>query len=222
MLANIYLHYVLDEWFVRDVQPRMKGRVFLVRYADDFVMGFTEESDAHRVMDVLPKRFGKYGLAIHPDKTRLIPFRKPAKPGRKDDPGSGGPGTFDLLGFTHYWDLSRKGAWVIKRKTARGRFTRAVRAVYQWCKANRHQPLQEQQRILSQKMRGHYAYYGLTGNYYLLSGFQSMVNRIWRKWLGRRKRDGQLCWDHFNGLLKRYPLPAAVVTHSVYQLAAKP
>lgn len=222
MLANIYLHYVLDEWFVRDVQPRMKGQVFLVRYADDFVMGFTEESDARRVMDVLPKRFGKYGLAIHPDKTRLISFRKPPKPGRQGGPDNGGPGTFDLLGFTHYWGLSRKGTWVIKQKTARGRFTRAVRAVYQWCKTNRHQPLQEQQRTLSQKMRGHYAYYGLTGNYHLLSGFQSMVNRIWRRWLGRRKRDGQLRWDHFNCLLKRYPLPAAVVVHSVYQPAAKP
>lgn len=222
LLANIYLHYVLDEWFVRDVQPRMTGKVFLVRYADDFVIGFTDESDARRVMDVLPKRFGKHGLTIHPDKTRLIPFRRPSKTSRQSDSGDGGPGTFDLLGFTHYWDLSRNGNWVVKKKTAQARFSRAVKAIYQWCKINRHRPLDEQQHTLGQKMRGHYAYYGVTGNFYALSAFQSRVQRIWRKWLGRRKRDGQIPWDHFNRLLRRYPLPAAVVIHSVYRRGAKP
>jgi RNA-directed DNA polymerase len=222
MLANIYLHYVLDEWFFRDVQPRMTGKVFLVRYADDFVIGFTEESDARRVMDVLPKRFGKYGLALHPDKTRLIPFRKPPKTSRQGDSNDGGPGTFDLLGFTHFWDRSRKGAWVIRRKTARSRFTRAVRAIYQWCKFNRHQPLKEQQRTLSQKMNGHYAYYGLTGNFHALKTFRSMVQRIWRKWLGRRKRAGQMRWDYFNRLLRRYPLPIGVIYHTYYRRTAKP
>jgi group II intron reverse transcriptase/maturase len=222
MLANIYLHYVLDEWFVQDVRPRMNGRVFLVRYADDFVIGFTDESDARAVMDVLPKRFGKYGLMIHPEKTRLVPFQRPPRTIRKTDSKSDGPGTFDLLGFTHYWGLSRKGHWVVKKKTAKGRFTRALKAIYQWCKTNRHQPLAEQQRTLSQKMRGHYAYYGVTGNFYALTAFQSMVQRIWRKWLGRRTRDGQIAWVDFNRLLKRYPLPAAVVIHSVYGHAAKP
>jgi RNA-directed DNA polymerase len=221
LLANIYLHYVLDAWFVQEVQPRMKGKVFLVRYADDFVIGFTEESDAHRVMEVLPKRFGRYGLAIHPDKTRLVAFHRPTAPSPKDS-DRGGSGTFDLLGFTHYWGLSRKGHWVVKTKTARSRFTRALRAIYQWCRANRHRPLVEQQRTLSQKLTGHYAYYGVTGNFYALSAFQSMVQRIWRKWLGRRRRDGTITWDDFNRLLRSYPLPAAVVVHSVYGRAAKP
>jgi group II intron reverse transcriptase/maturase len=130
LLANIYLHYVLDDWFVRDVQPRMNGKVFLIRYADDFVIGFTEESDARRMMDVLPKRFGKYGLTLHPDKTRLIPFRKPRTPNRSSGSDDDGPGTFDLLGFTHHWALSRKGSWVVKQKTARSRFTRGLRAIY--------------------------------------------------------------------------------------------
>jgi RNA-directed DNA polymerase len=222
MLANIYLHYALDEWFVQDVRPRMTGQVFLVRYADDFVIGFTHPEDARRVMDVLPKRFGKYGLTIHPEKTRLVPFQKPSRTSREKDSKNGGPGTFDLLGFTHYWGRSCKGHWVVKRKTAKGRFTRALKAIYQWCKVNRHQPLTEQQRTLSQKMRGHYAYYGVTGNFYALTAFQSRVQRIWRKWLGRRKRDGQLRWDAFNRLLKKYTLPAAVVVHSVYGRAAKP
>lgn len=222
VLSNIYLHYVLDEWFARDVRPRMKGQVFLIRYADDFVIGFTDESDARRVMDVLPKRFGKYGLTIHPDKTRLVPFRRPPRRGRKSGSQYGEPGTFDLLGFTHYWGLSRTGSWVIKRKTAKGRFKRALKAIYQWCKKERHQPLREQQRTLSQKMRGHYAYYGITGNGSSLSGFACLVHRIWRKWLGRRKRDGRLTWDDLNRLLRRYALPAPVVVHSMYRRTVKP
>lgn len=219
LLANIYLHYVLDEWFAQDVQPRMHGQTFLIRYADDFVIGFTEESDARRVMAVLPKRFGRFGLTIHPEKTRLIPFRKPPTKGRSGESSDDGPGTFELLGFTHYWGLSLKGNWVIKRKTAKGRLSRSLKAIYQWCKRNRHRPLEEQQRVLSRKMRGHYAYYGITGNAMSLGGFQRMVHRIWRKWLGRRRRDGDITWDHYNRLLRRYPLPPARVVHSIYRVA---
>lgn len=223
LLANVYLHYVLDEWFAREVQPRLKGRVFLIRYADDFVIGFSREEDARRVMDVLPKRFGKYGLTIHPDKTRLIPFQRPrqrpARKGGKDDSGSG---TFELLGFTHYWGVSQKGGWVVKRKTAPSRLVRAVRAIGQWCRFNRHRPVWEQHQSLSQKLRGHYAYYGITGNGKALSRFQSTVTRQWRKWLARRKRGNPYPWFRFTRLLARYPLPAAVVVHSVYRRAANP
>jgi group II intron reverse transcriptase/maturase len=221
LLANIYLHYVLDEWFAQDVQPRMHGQTFLIRYADDFVIGFTEESDARRVMAVLPKRFGRFGLTIHPEKTRLIPFRKPPTKDRSGESSDDGPGTFELLGFTHYWGLSLKGNWVIKRKTAKGRLSRSLKAIHQWCKRNRHRPLVEQQRILSHKMRGHYTYYGITGNAASLNGFQMTVHRIWRKWLGRRHRAGKITWADFNRLLKRYALPPARVVHSVYR-AAKP
>jgi RNA-directed DNA polymerase len=223
VLSNVYLHYVLDDWFERDVKPLMKGRVFLIRYADDFVMGFSREEDARRVMAVLPKRFGKYGLTIHPDKTRRVPFRRP--PHHPPQDGTGNEprtGPFDLLGFTHYWGRSRNGNWVVKRKTARSRFTRAIRAVAQWCRLNRHRPVTEQHRTLSQKLRGHFAYYGITGNSRALSAFRAELTRCWRKWLGRRRRGGPPSWERFGWLLKRYPLPAAVVVHSVCRQQRSP
>jgi len=222
LLANVYLHYVLDLWFDGEVRPRLKGHAFLIRYADDFVMGFACEEDARRVLDVLPKRFGKYGLTIHPDKTRLVAFRPPAA-SPPDDPGTGSSsGTFDLLGFTHYWGRSRQGNWVVKRRTAGNRLQRAIRKVAAWCRINRHQPIAEQHQTLGQKLRGHFAYFGITGNGGALHRFRDAVVRLWRKWLSRRKRDGPSSWDHFNLLLRRYPLPAAVVVHSVYRQAANP
>ncbi len=221
LLANIYLHYVLDEWFEQQVKPCLKGRAFLIRYADDFVIGFTEETDARRVLEVLPKRFAKYGLTLHPTKTRLVPFQRPAQP-----PGSGGaqprPGTFDLLGFTHYWGRSRRGVWVVKRKTAASRFGRVVKRIAQWCRLHRHQPVAEQHRALSQKLRGHDAYYGLTGNYRMLDRLRYVVERVWRFWLSRRGAGPPLPWDRFRLLLARFPLPAARVVHSVYGRAANP
>ncbi len=214
LLANMYLHYVLDEWFERDVRPRLKGRSFLIRYADDFVIGFSDRTDAQRVMAVLPKRFGRYGLAIHPDKTRLVPFHRPPRRGTGPGPG---PGTFEFLGFLHHWGRSRNGNWVVKRKTAASRFTRALRTTARWCRLNRHRPIAEQHRALSQKLRGHYAYYGITGNALSISNFANEVRRVWRKWLARRNRQRQMPWTLFNELLNRYPLPRAVVVHSVYR-----
>ena len=217
LLANVYLHYVLDEWFAAEVQPRLKGRAFLIRYADDFVIGFTLEEDARRVLAVLPQRFGKYGLTVHPDKTRLVPFRPPRRSACEGQPPDDGPGTFTLLGFTHYWGRSRKGTWVLKRKTAASRFTRALRMITEWCRLHRHKPIAQQHQTLSQKLRGHFAYYGITGNYATLSRFRYAVTGVWRKWLGRRKRAGPISWPRFAPLLERYPLPAAVVVHSVYR-----
>ena len=148
-ILNIFLHYVLDEWFERDAQPRLKGRSFLIRYADDFVMGFSCEEDARRVMDVLPKRFEKYGLTIHPEKTRLVPFERPDRvPDRTDPERRQPPGSFDLLGFTHYWARSRNGNWVVKRKTSTSRFRRGLQALSRWCQINRHQPLATQHQTL--------------------------------------------------------------------------
>ena len=217
LLANVYLHEVLDVWFERTVKTCLKGRAFLIRYADDFVIGFTDENDARRVLEVLPKRFGKYGLTLHPDKTRLVEFRPP------QDPGTGqGTGTFDLLGFTHTWERSRKGRWVVKRKTAASRLTRAVKAISQWCRQNRHAPVAQQRYTLSQKLRGHFGYYGITGNASALSRFLLEAKRVWLKWLSRRKRGNPMNWNDFNRLLGRYPLPAARVVHSVYRRAVKP
>ncbi len=169
---------------------------------------------------MLPKRFGKYGLTLHPDKTRLIEFRRP-DPDHKG-PGKGGSGTFDLLGFTHYWGFSWNGRWVVKRKTAANRLTRAIRAIARWCRLNRHKPVCQQHYTLSQKVRGHFGYYGITGNASALSGFHCQAHRIWRKWLSRRKRGNTMTWDEFNRLLDGYPLPAARVVHSVYRHAVKP
>lgn len=216
LLANAFLHYVLDRWFAEEVVPRMKGRAFLIRYADDAVMGFTHEEDARRVLAVLPKRFGKYGLTVHPEKTKLVDFRRPLHDGRPRGGSDGGrPGTFDLLGFTHYWSRSRKGNWVVKRKTAKSRFTRAVRTIAHWCRDNRHHPIAQQHAVLSQKLRGHYAYYGITGNSLALNRFRDQVQYVWRKWLARRNSKHRPAWDWFHRLRERYRLPYSIPIHSV-------
>jgi RNA-directed DNA polymerase len=220
LLANIYLHYVLDEWFEQEVKPRLRGRAFLIRYADDFVMGFTCAEDARRVSDVLPKRFGKYGLTIHPDKTRLVPFGPPERPGR-ETPGPGSrPGTFDFLGFTHYWGRSRKGNAVVMRQTSASRFRRAVKTIAEWCRRNRHQPISEQHATLSQKLRGHYGYYGITGNGRALANLRYVVTGLWHKWLSRRSWAGYLSWPRFARLQALYALPPPIVVHSVYRPTA--
>ena len=215
ILSNIYLHDVLDRWFANEVKPRLKGDAFLIRFADDAVLVFARKEDAERVMEVLPKRFGKYGLTIHPEKTRLIWFGKP----QKREEGTSEPPRwekFSFLGFTHYWGRSRKGTWVVKRKTESGRFARALKRITEWCRRNRHRPLSEQQRILAQKLNGHYAYYGITGNIKCLQSFLYQVMRIWRKWLMRRSRGHYIPWEHFLRLFHRYPLPAARIVHSGY------
>jgi RNA-directed DNA polymerase len=222
VLSNIFLHYVLDDWFEREVKPRLRGKAYLIRYADDFVIGFSQEEDAKRVLAVLPQRFGRYGLTIHPDKTQLIAFQQPpAACGQDRGPGTP-PGTFTLLGFTHYWGRSLRGHWVVKRKTASSRLSRALRSIAQWCRQHRHQPLGVQQQTLGQKLRGHFAYYGITGNSRALSLFRTGVVRRWRFWLNRRNRERSLDWGLFNRLLQRYPLPLTKVVHSVYARAASP
>ena len=219
LLANIYLHYVLDEWFDKQVKPLMRGQVRLVRYADDFVIVFQRKDDADRVMKVLSKRFEKYGLSLHPDKTRLIDFRSPAHSERRwnnDADGGGTPQSFDFLGFTHHWDKSRKGNWVVKRKTMKSRLARSLLQMSQWCRRNRHKPILEQWKKLCEKVRGHYCYYGITGNSRSLGWFVNQVRRIWKKWLGYRHRKGNWVWEKFSLLLARYPLPTPKIVHSIF------
>lgn len=216
LLANIYLDVVLDEWFEKEVKPRLKGRAFLVRYADDAVLGFANQQDAERVYAVLHKRFARYALTLHPEKTRLVCFARP----RLQDNPRGGPGvrrSFDFLGFTHYWGRSRQGAWVVKRKTAKDRFRRAVRAIKMWCREHRHQPVNWQHAMLSRKIRGHFAYYGITGNARALSRFVRAVERLWFKWLARRSDRRKLVWARFNAYLRRFPLPPIRIVHSIYR-----
>jgi group II intron reverse transcriptase/maturase len=221
LISNVFLHYVLDQWFEQEVKPRLRGDAFLIRYADDFVIGFRDQRDAQRVMDVVPKRFGKYGLTVHPTKTKLVPFRPPSSR-TKEGHGPDRPGTFDLLGFTHYWARSLKGYWVVKLKTASDRFTRAVRSIDQWCHDHRHLPLAEQQHTLNQKLRGHYAYYGVTGNSDAMNRFRQEVENRWRKWLNRRNNIRSMHWQKFCNLLRRYPLAPARAMRSKLLQAAKP
>ena len=215
LLANVYLHEVLDQWFETEIKPQLGGKAVLIRYADDFVMVFTSEEDARDVLARLPERFGRYGLKLHPDKTRLVPFRMPRE-------GNDRPGTFDLLGFTHYWGRSRRGYGVVKRKTAASRFRRALKAVAAWCREHRHDAITEQHRSLVRKLRGHDAYYGITGNGRWLGDFRYQVGKVWRSWLSRRSQKARRSWDRFNALLKRYPLPPLRVVHSVFRRAANP
>jgi group II intron reverse transcriptase/maturase len=208
LLANIYLHYVLDVWFEQEVKPRLKGHAFLVRYADDLVMGFACEADARRVLEVLPKRFGKYGLSLHPEKTRLVRFGRPAtSPSENGSGGAGGPESFDFLGFTHFWSRSKKGYWVIKQKTACSRFRRALRKITAWCRRNRHEPIKEQYQALRLKLQGHYQYFGVVGNGKSLWLFWERLHEVWQKWLARRGGKKGGTWQWFNQLLKRLPLP---------------
>ena len=222
-LSNVFLHYVLDLWFEQEVKPCLKHRAFVIRFADDFVIGFRDDRDAQRVMEVLPKRFGKYGLTVHPTKTKLVPFRPPSsKTKDRNEPPSDRPGTFDFLGFTHYWARSLRGYWVVKLKTASDRFSRAVRSMDSWCRVYRHLPIKEQQQKLNEKLRGHYAYYGVTGNGTALSRFLHEVERRWRKWLRRRNRLRSLKWSVFRSLLQRYPLAPVRTVHSAYRHVANP
>jgi group II intron reverse transcriptase/maturase len=222
IIANIYLHEVLDVWFDREVTPRLSGEAALVRYADDAVLFFANEQDARKVMAVLPKRFEKYGLTLHPEKTRLVEFRRPDKRAPPEVGPPRPPGTFDLLGFTHFWGKSRPGKWIVKRSTAKDRFRRALARVVAWCRWHRHDDVREQQLALASRLRGHYGYYGITGNSRALSRFWHEVTGVWRKWLNRRSQNAGMTWERMHRLLKRYPLPPPRIVHSAMARAANP
>jgi RNA-directed DNA polymerase len=209
LLANIYLHEVFDRWFEDEVRPRLGADAFAVRYADDIMIAFSSKHDAQRVMEVLPKRFGRFGLRLHPQKTRLIDFRRPSWSEK-----SSKSATFDLLGFTHFWARSRSGGWVIRRKTARDRFRRAARKIGQWCRFNRHLPIAKQHQQLCAKLRGLDAYYGITANGHSLEQLREAVMRAWRRWLHRRSQRG-MTWQKFIWLLQRFPLPPPRIFHRI-------
>lgn len=220
ILANVYLHEVLDQWFAQDVKLHLRGRSFMIRYADDVVLCFEQEDDARRVLAVLPKRLARFGLTLHPEKTHLVPFCRPSKGDRDKREKPPRPGTFDMLGFTHYWGRSRKGRWVVKRQTSRKRFSRALKSIARWCRRSRHLPVKVQHQQLVRKLRGHFAYFGITGNAQALASFRHQVMRRWCKWLNRRSQRAGMTWEKFKRLLKRYPLPPAVAIHSIYRRAA--
>jgi len=219
LLSNIFLHEVLDKWFAEQIKPRLKGRCFLIRYCDDFIMGFEHRRDAERVLEVLPKRFGRFGLKLHPEKTRIVPFRQPGKDEDKRD--RRGSQSFDFLAFTHYWCKSLKGNWVVKKKTAKDRLSRSLKVINQWCRENRHKKLADQHEALKRKMLGHYAYFGITGNSRSLHKYAEGVRHYWHKWLRRRTRwPNDWDWEWYDRTIAaNYPLPGPRIVHSVYTRA---
>lgn len=208
LLGNVYLHHVLDGWFEREVKPRLRGEATLIRYADDFVIGFERHDDAERVLAVLGKRMERYGLNLHPDKTRLIAFERPPAWQR----GGKGPSTFDFLGFTCYWRRTRRGRWMMWCKTRHARLRRAIQSVAEWCRHHRHLPVPVQHAALTRRLVGHFNYFGVNGNYRSLTGLVRMTERVWFKWLRRRSQRTRLTWPRYARLLQRFPLPQPRIT----------
>jgi group II intron reverse transcriptase/maturase len=204
MLGNIYLHYVLDEWFEDEVRPRMKGRASLIRFADDFIMCFERMDDAKRVMDVLGKRLGRFGLSLHPEKTRLIEFRRPPR----EQTGGKGPGSFDFLGFTVYWrrNALSKG-WHLAWKTRKARQKRAIKAIQSQCRRQRHWSVDVQHAKLVEQIQGRFAYYGINDNVECLKALLVATERAWFKWLNRRSQRPSMDWVRFQDFLRNHPLP---------------
>ncbi len=209
MLANVFLHYVLDDWFVRDVQPRMKGRTFLIRFADDFVIGFELEEDAHKVMEVLPKRFNRFKLTLHPEKTRLVAFQPPN--GQNAREGE----TFDFLSFTHYWAKSRRGYWVIKRQTAGKRLRKAKRVLWEWSRNNRHEPARDLVKTLAAKLRGHYQYFGVRSNYRAMENLYNHAMHSVHYWLCRRSQKSYIKWDSYVLWWNGWHFPRPRIIHQI-------
>jgi group II intron reverse transcriptase/maturase len=212
MLSNIFLHYVLDEWFVQDVQPRLKGKSFLIRFADDFIIGCEHEADARRVLDVLLKRFSRFKLTIHPEKTKMVRFIKPHSKEMSEKEN----GTFDFLGFTHYWAKSLRGYWVIKRKTISKRLRRFMKAIWEWCRENRHETVKEQHGTLCVKLRGYYQYYGIIGNFKMLEVVFEHAERAWQYWLSKRSSKGRVSYEKYDRFFRKvFPLPRPRIIHSI-------
>jgi group II intron reverse transcriptase/maturase len=211
MLSPIFLQYVLDDWFVKEVKPRMKGRCFLLRFADDFIVGFELEEDARRVMEVLPKRFKRFGLTIHPKKTVLIKFSKPGAESQGKENG-----TFDYLGFTHFWAKSHRGYWVLRRKTRKKGVLRFLKSLWLWIRRNRHLPIRQQYEALCLKLRGHYQYFGISGNYRKIGSIYHIAKRYWRYWLSRRSHKGYINWEKFmDSIEEKFPLPRPRIYHRI-------
>ncbi len=213
LLANVYLHHVLDKWFEDVVKPRLKGEAYEIRFADDFILCFQYREDAEKVLEVLTQRFAKYGLKLHPDKTRLMEFGRHALT-KSERKGGEKPATFDFLGFTHICKRSRKGNFTIHVRTMRKRLRRSLKAVAAWCRQHRHGPVKEQCKALNRKLRGHYQYYGRPTNLRSLWRYYRRVRRIWKIWLNSRTRGKTLNWECYEQLLRRHPLLRPRITRA--------
>jgi RNA-directed DNA polymerase len=206
VLANIYLHYVLDLWFQEEVRPRCKARAFMCRFADDVVFAFQWRHEAERFFRVLPKRLAKYGLELSAEKSRLVRFSR-FQLGKNSE-------RFDFLGFEFRWVVDHKGIARVTCRTSRKRFRASLARVTEWLKAERHLPIRQLVEALNVRLRGHYNYYGVIGNSRSLSSYLYQVSRLLKKWLGRRSQKSRLSWEKYNALLKRFPLEEPRITES--------
>jgi len=212
ILSNVFLHHVIDQWYTEQVRPRLRGPSTLVRFCDDFVMCFMHKADAERVLAVLDKRVGRFGLQLHPDKTRLVDFRPRQSVGEIEE--STLPTTFNFLGFTHVWGHSRRGSAVVRQLTAKDRLARSLKAINQRCKRMRHWPLRAQHQRLCRVLKGHYAYFGISGNYKRLRLLHQCVRRLWHRWLSRRSSKSYVLWERYLRMLERFALPSPKIVHA--------
>ncbi|MFH1763363.1 MAG: group II intron reverse transcriptase/maturase [Gemmatimonadota bacterium] len=211
LLGNVYLHHVLDLWFEHEIKPRLRGRAFLIRYADDFVIALENRWDAERVMAVLPKRMERFGLILHSEKTHLLAFNRPKKGEDRRCPV-----TFNFLGFTHYWRKNRGRGWWMWCKTRRARQSRALRSIDEYCRSHRHDSVKAQHAALVRRIKGHFNYFGVNGNLRSLKRLVEAIPHIWLKWLRRRSQRTRLNWERFSALLKSYPLPVPRVSVQIW------
>jgi len=218
MLSNIFLHYVLDLWFEKKVKPQARGACFLVRYADDFICMVQYVDDAQRIEQALRERFAKFNLELHPEKTRVISFGRYERENAKRQNRKAN--TFDFLGFTHYSGLSRKGKFIVGRQTSRKKFRMKCRELNNWLrKIRNYKKTKEWWPILQAKLRGHYQYYGVSGNMQALRRFYSLTLRMTVKWLNRRSQRKSYSWKGFYKYLDHYPLPEPKIVHNLYTLS---
>lgn len=217
ILANVYLHYVLDLWFEKLVRKTCKGQAFMVRYADDFVCCFQSETEAKSFYQALIKRLKKFNLEIAEDKSKILPFGKFAEQNSKRK-GKGKPGTFDFLGFTHFCSKSKDGRFRVKRKTSRKKVRTKLKECKKWLKDNRTTNIHTIVNRLQRSLIGYYNYYCITDNTPYVSNFRDKIQKLFFKWMNKRSQRKSFNYEKFNLFLKRFPLPIPKVKVNIYGL----
>lgn len=215
ILANIYLHYVLDLWIEVKMKQQLKGYVEIVRYADDFVIGVQYRHEAYQLLEAMTSRLTKFGLELAADKTHILEFGRYASRNRVAR-GQGKPQTFDFLGFTHFCGVTKDGRFSLQVKTSRKKYKAAIRAQKDWLKAMRQQPIKDSWPLLAAKLRGHYNYYAVSGNFAAVQRYYAQTGVLIFKWMNRRSQKRTWNWEQFQVYLERHPLPQPKVTYAIY------
>jgi len=213
LLGNVFLHHVLDLWLEREIRLLLQGKMEVIRYADDFVICLEQESDARKLMTALGKRFERFGLALHPDKTRIFKFSRPRNGEKKARDGNT---PFDFLGFTVHFRRSHTGIWAVCFATRKARQQRTFRSLADWCRSHRHLPIKAQHASLCRKLTGHYNYFAVRGNNRRIAALHHKVQAVWFKWLRRRSQRTRITWPRFVDMMKTYPLPAPTIRASLW------